>query len=247
MQSNQKSLKNVYEERFLQSLLNIKQKIKIPLINNLYNGNNSISYIDPDLIPIIKIIFKMDNQTIRHLFNVSKLSISFWETIWFWKDILYKIAISSICHDIWKYKIMWILKGAKNRKLYKDEYEEVKKHTIYWYEICKSKWLKSYVCQTALFHHLSFNQSIGYPDEKLIKKHWLPKFYTTEENYKIWQVVSIIDHFESANDKSRASFKNISKEEIIDDIISEFKNFFDPKLKEPFLDWVEKVWYLIVD
>ncbi len=71
------------------------------------------------------------------------------------------LTIAGILHDIGKVKINSAILDKPHR-LTKEEFDEVKKHTVYGYALLKNENLSERVKLTALMHHEKVDGS-GYP------------------------------------------------------------------------------------
>jgi HD-GYP domain-containing protein (c-di-GMP phosphodiesterase class II) len=105
---------------------------------------------------------KIDEYLMRHCVNVALLSSMLGTWLNLPKNTLTLLTYSAFLHDIGKTKIApYILN--KSSKLTNSEFEEVKKHSIYSYQLVKSiPFLDSSVSLGVLMHHERLDGS-GYP------------------------------------------------------------------------------------
>lgn len=127
--------------------------------------NNIVDLVKKDNnIPagLMKKMQLKDNFTFLHSINTCYLSIFLGEYMKLSDENLIKLGVGALLHDIGKIRIdESILK--KNTRLTSDEYEEIKKHTNYGYEILSG--INNIYSETpyiALNHHEKFDGS-GYP------------------------------------------------------------------------------------
>ncbi len=103
-----------------------------------------------------------DNYTFSHSANVCVLSVITGISLGYDKERLKQLALGAILHDIGKVKIPLEILN-KPSSLTPDEYDAIKKHSNYGYEILKrSVELSTYASYIALTHHERHNGS-GYP------------------------------------------------------------------------------------
>lgn len=165
------------EEAFIEFEKNYEkdaQKIKHILIN-LSNGIDT----DLDLLPQIaqnaieNLKFKndifsylhnlksTDDYTFKHSMNVSMIAC----ILGYWLDLdedeIKLLALSGMLHDIGKIKINYKIL-TKKEKLNDLEFEEMKNHTIYGFDLIKKLKIPYAVKMAVLMHHERFDGS-GYP------------------------------------------------------------------------------------
>lgn len=116
----------------------------------------------PDSIVNLVDIKSFDDYTFTHNVNVSILSILIGSFMQLTAEQLYELGCGAILHDVGKLKISLSILN-KDEKLTPTEFEEIKRHPNYGYEILsKSKGISEHARLVALQHHEKFNGA-GYP------------------------------------------------------------------------------------
>jgi len=123
---------------------------------------NEISNSKPETVLNLIELKEYDEYTYTHSVNVSLISISFARILNWEYERLKNLGIGAMLHDIGKLLLPKEIIN-KNDKLTKEEYEIVKKHTIYGYEIVKAQpEFNDTVQKIPLLHHECYNGT-GYP------------------------------------------------------------------------------------
>lgn len=130
---------------------------------NFYSPINLRSYnLDRTVKDQLEILGTLDNVTRKHSENVANLVCRICKYLHCKKDFTAYCTICAYLHDIGKLMIPTSIL-QKPAKLTDEEYQIMKNHTIYGYEICmKDKNLRPYSAG-ALYHHEALNGS-GYPN-----------------------------------------------------------------------------------
>ena len=106
----------------------------------------------------VKRLEKLDIYTNKHVHNVPKITLKICQKLNVSEEKTRFYINCAYLHDIGKIFIPYEIL-QKPEKLTDEEYEIMKKHTIYGYEICmKDKNLKPYSAG-ALYHHEALNGS----------------------------------------------------------------------------------------
>ncbi|MCX7821279.1 MAG: HD-GYP domain-containing protein [Brevinematales bacterium] len=144
-----------------------------------------ISSSKPEAVLNMLELKEYDEYTYTHSINVSLLSIMFANFLK-WDDKKIKdLGVGAILHDMGKILVPKEIIN-KNGKLSNEEYELVKKHTIYGYEIVKAyKEFNETVQIIPLLHHECYNGT-GYPFG-----------LSGEKIDEVAQIVSIADFFDA--------------------------------------------------
>ena len=109
----------------------------------------------------LQVLENLDHLTHRHSENVANLTCRICEYLGFEKNLILYTTMCAYLHDIGKIFIPHsILK--KNGKLTDEEYEIMKQHTIYGYNLCKNDPKLKMFADGALYHHECLDGS-GYP------------------------------------------------------------------------------------
>lgn len=114
-----------------------------------------------ELFSVMHELQKTDTSTMAHLMNVSLLCrlIGVWAGLD--KEFVDHLTLAGLLHDIGKLRIPNEIL-LKPGKLTPEEFEEIKKHPLYSYEILKDMKVYKDIKYAALLHHEKFDGS-GYP------------------------------------------------------------------------------------
>lgn len=102
-----------------------------------------------------------DDYTYSHSLNVSLIAYTLGQWLNLSGDELENLTVAGLLHDVGKTKIPLDILN-KPDKLTDDEFEEVKKHTIYGYEIVEHQDIPYEMKMAVLMHHERYDGS-GYP------------------------------------------------------------------------------------
>lgn len=177
---------------------------------NFYSPINLRSYnLEKTVKEQLQILGTLDNVTRKHSENVANLVCRICEYLHCKKEF---IAYSTICaylHDIGKLKVPSSIL-QKPSKLTDEEYEIMKKHTIYGYEMCmKDEKLKPYSAG-ALYHHEALNGS-GYPNG-----------LTKDEIPYVAQIIRVADEYDAITSK-RQYKTHVNISETLNELIEDSK------------------------
>ncbi len=178
-----------------------------------------------DIIVTLSDIRSVDDYTFSHSVNVCIYSLVIGIGLGYEGDKLREIGVGSILHDIGKIKIpQQILK--KPGRLTPDEFEEIKKHTLYGYEILKGvEGISIAALLIALGHHERSDGS-GYP-------HHLRK----DNIHKAARVVAVSDVYDALT-SDRVYRKKLMHHEVVDYITSLASHHFDQEIVDTFIRYV---------
>ncbi len=160
-------LKENYKENvtFIKDMLNniaIGKKIDIQKIAKRYDCIYPQYYENNYVVACMNELQGTDEYTYTHSMNVSLYALLIGRWLKLNDKQIEKVALAGFLHDIGKGKIPCELLNKKGRLL-PGEFEEVKKHTIYGYEISKSiPDIDEEVRQVILMHH-EREDGKGYP------------------------------------------------------------------------------------
>lgn len=114
-----------------------------------------------DLFSFLTNLQGFDNYTYTHCLNVSLICHTIGQWMGFNNDKLMHITVAGLLHDIGKTKID---KDILNKpgKLTEEEYEEIKKHTVYGFQIIEKQDIPYNIKMAVLMHHERYDGS-GYP------------------------------------------------------------------------------------
>lgn len=148
-----------------------------------------VSKIDTGAILNLLELKEHDEYTYTHSINVAMLTVLFTRQLNWKEDAMKRIGVGAMLHDMGKMMVPQEIL-TKPGKLEPDEFEVMKKHTVYGYEILKG--LTNYgddIQKIALLHHECYDGK-GYPfglaGEKI-------------DDYS--QIVSIVDYFDAVSTK----------------------------------------------
>lgn len=160
----------VREEILIQTKSQLKKLMTVPSIKTV-DGEKALELVDRLMEEILKndqIIISLsdirsiDDYTFSHSVNVAIFSMMTGITLEYKSDDLRNLGVGALLHDIGKMRISDdVLKKPSSLTI--DEYNEVKKHTVFGYEILKnSRNINTTAQLVALYHHERIDGS-GYP------------------------------------------------------------------------------------
>lgn len=163
-----------------------------------------------------------DDYTFGHSVNVGVLSIVTGISMGYLKDDLMELGVGAILHDVGKMRVpQEILQ--KPGKLTNEEYDEIKKHTIYGYDILKSNdGISETSKRIALLHHERFDGN-GYPNE-----------ISGEKIHQFARIVSVADVYDALT-TDRVYKDKIKTYQAIEYMISAGGHQFDYNIVRKFL------------
>lgn len=212
-------VKSLMDNQALSGALN-EQKVK-EVINKIIdelldNGDILINLAD---------IKSVDDYTFEHSVNVCILSLITGIGMGLGIPRLRDLGIGALLHDIGKLRIPEeILK--KPSQLTVEEFEEIKKHTIYGYEILKANKNISMVSAfIALGHHERYDGS-GYP---------LP--LRSRNIHQCARIVAIADVYDALT-SDRVYRRKLRPHEVVEYITSLGTNHFDKEIIDEFIKYV---------
>lgn len=209
--------------------------VKTLMDNTVFPESDEVSKIKEVVNSIIdqilksdKIIYNLcdiktvDDYTFSHSVNVCVLSLVIGVELGYNEEKLNDLGIGSILHDIGKMKISHdILK--KPTQLNIQEFEEIKKHTVYGYELLSSNNdVNTTSAVIALSHHERFNGS-GYPLQI--------KGVDIHEYARIVAVADVYDALTS----DRVYRKKIRPHEVFEYITTLARNHYDARVINSFV------------
>ena len=182
-----------------------------------------------DLEDTLKMTRDIDNYTYSHSLHVGILANKFGKWLHLDQTRLCNLTTAALLHDIGKSKIKKELL-TKPEALTAEEYEEVKKHSQYGYQLLKksSRFSKS-IMAGVLTHHERYDGS-GYP--LALKAEKIPLF---------GRIIGICDTFDALT-TDRPYQKSVSPFTAVKMLEEDF-NSFDHKLKSLF---IEKIPYSLI-
>ncbi|MDP4094229.1 MAG: HD-GYP domain-containing protein [Bacillota bacterium] len=170
-------------------------------------------------------IKSVDDYTFEHSVNVCMLSLITGIGLGFDLPKLKDLGVGAILHDIGKLRIPEeILK--KPSQLTVDEFEEIKKHTVYGYEILKNNHKVSMMSAFIAFGHHERYDGSGYPLQ--IKG---------DSIHQCARIVAIADVYDALT-SDRVYRKKLRPHEVVEYITSLGSNHFDQKIVESFIKYI---------
>ena len=176
----EKGLPKVYEQRYLEEKTGYTQaKTEVAAMLKNIETKGSVSYdeatglsaslthkleqVDPALIlQCINGNNEVEEYLYRHSVNVGLLNGLMGKWLDMSPEETSVLVVGGLIHDIGKTKVPQDILNAP-RKLTEEEFEMVKKHSTYSYEmLCEDKRFSEMVCNIALYHHEKMNGE-GYP------------------------------------------------------------------------------------
>ena len=140
---------------------------------------------EDEMINLLTQVREVDQYTYCHLLNVGVLAYMFGNWLKFDKERCFSLTEAGLMHDLGKAKISEEILN-KPAELTSEEYEKIKKHTIYRYEMAqKVKHIGPETTQGILTHHERYNGN-GYPLE--LKGKDIPLF---------GRIIAIVDTFDA--------------------------------------------------
>lgn len=178
-----------------------------------------------DILYNLSDIKSVDDYTFQHSVNVCILSTITGIGLGFNEDRLKELAIGAILHDIGK---MCIPKEILNKpgQLTVNEFEEIKKHTVYGYEMLRRNENLGLVSAYIAFGHHERYDGSGYP------------LQLKSNNIEIYcRIVAVADVYDALT-SDRVYRKKLRPNEVYEYITSLGFNHFDPKIVENFVKYV---------
>jgi len=196
------------------------EKVKV-MVNNIIDellGNEDILYN-------LSEIKSVDDYTFEHSVNVCILSLITGVGLGFNKDELMELGTGAMLHDIGKLRVSDIIL-KKPSQLTVDEFEEIKKHTLYGYQILKETGKVSIISSYIAYgHHERYNGS-GYP------------LQLKDSNIQICaRIVAVADVYDALT-SDRVYRKRLKPNEVYEYITTMGGYYFDPLVIENFVKYV---------
>ncbi|MGM0641071.1 MAG: HD domain-containing phosphohydrolase [Thermotogota bacterium] len=186
--------------------------------------NLDSKYKEDMIKSIINLVEIHDNYTKGHSSNVSKLAIKFSKILNLEREKQYQIYWAALIHDMGKIVIPFDILN-KPSKLTEEEFQQIKKHPDYAYNVLKDI---DTMREIALYikHHHERIDGKGYPDK--LKGDEIP-FES--------KIICICDAWDAMTSK-RSYKRPLTKEQAIQEISKNMGTQFDKDLAEIFLKYV---------
>lgn len=188
----------IIKEKYRDSIDNLHEYMNDILYRNIIPDKNtlirdSVEIFDRfetsyELFDALQVLKQTDVSTMAHSMNVSIIARLI--GVWAGHDTekLDEISMAGLLHDIGKFKIPDEIL-LKPGKLTKEEFEVIKKHTVYGYEILNNFKILESTKRAALLHHEKFDGS-GYPFG-----------YTADKIDDISAIITIADVYDAMTSK----------------------------------------------
>lgn len=182
-----------------------------------------MEHIEDVLVFLAQVAEAKDHYTEAHLERVSRYSLAIGRVLRLDEEMLEQLHKGALLHDIGKV-------GVPDRILQKpgrltpEEYEEMKKHTIIGYEMCKPLRSLQGGALLVIRHHHERWDGKGYPDG-----------LKGEEIPLLARIVSVVDAYDAMT-TDRVYRKALPEEKARAEIQRNAGSQFDPKVAEVFLD-----------
>lgn len=195
---------------------NVKELVN-EIINELMDND--------DIIDNLSTIRSVDKYTFEHSVNVCILSLITGIGLGYDSNLLRDLGVGAILHDIGKLRISSEIL-QKPSQLTVEEFEEIKKHTVYGYEILKKNSdiniISSYI---ALGHHERFDGT-GYPLQ-----------LKGENIQQCTRIVAVADVYDALT-SDRVYRKKLKPNEVFEYITSLGSHHFDKNVVDSFVKYV---------
>lgn len=220
----------IYEKTRVQAHMQVKKimvrysahsHINIDKINNIVESIIEQLLSRKEILLTLSQLRSIDDYTYEHSVNVSVLSIIVGIDLSLGGESLGNLGTGAMLHDIGKAIISDSLL-RKPSKLTSLEFDEIKKHTEYGYEILTSIDLPEEAASIALYHHEKYDGS-GYP--RKLKGDGIPLFS---------RIVAIADVYDAISN-DRVYKRKLSPDKVYRQIAQLGGTHFDPDIMEKFV------------
>lgn len=188
-----------------------------------YQEKNSM--FEGIVFSIIKILSLHNEYTKKHSMNVANIASRIAEELGLNKNEIDLVNWTGLVHDIGKILIPEDILDKKS-KLADEEWEIIKKHSVWGYEtLIENKNLKE-VAKNVLYHHERWDGK-GYP-----------KGISGEEIPLVSRIIAVADTYDAITNK-RPYREVLSKEAAVKEIVNNSGTQFDPAIVKTFLDNID--------
>lgn len=220
----------IYEKTRVQAQMQVKRimvkfgtmgQINVFKINAIVENIIEQLLSKKDIVLTLSKLRSIDDYTYEHSVNVCVVALIVGIDLNLDKESLENLGVGAILHDIGKVGISEdILK--KPSRLSNDEFEEIKKHTKYGYEILMKTNVSEEAAQIALYHHEKFDGT-GYT--KGLKEKNIPL---------LSRIVSVADVYDAMSNE-RVYKHKMSPDKVYKEIIRLGGKHFDSEIMERFV------------
>lgn len=218
----------VYTETF-QTIKNVMESVRdgdtidVPVLKDTVNSIVQKILNDDNVFMKLTGIRDIDNYTYLHSVDVCIYSVIAGKSMGLSDETICRLGLGAILHDVGKCKIPLSILN-KPARLTRDEYEIIKKHTVYGYDIVrKTPEIDQSVARIALEHHEHYDGS-GYPNRR------------SGENIDLLaRIVAVADVYDALT-ANRVYRKRFMPHEAAEYIMANASTHFDPEILKIFLD-----------
>lgn len=205
----------------------IKSLKKLNIDDCIYIANNIVEEIRESESMIVETInlSTYDNYTYTHSVNVDILSVILGVACGLRDDELRKLSQAALLHDIGKtYVPIEILN--KPGKLTDEEFEEIKKHPRYGYDMLKDNYDVSSVTRISILSHHENEDGSGYP-----------RSLTSEHIHLFAKIIHIADVYDALTTK-RVYKDAMNPADALEYLMGNAGRLFDKELVTTFMDYI---------
>lgn len=199
-------------------------EVNIKLINTMIDRVSNVSNNGIYIFDMLHCMRELDDLTYAHSMSVSLICKIFGDWLRMSEEDKEVLKIAGLLHDIGKVKVPKEI-IFKNGKLTNVEYEIVKKHTEFGYEILKNKNIDERIKMVALMHHEKCDGS-GYPNR--LKRDQIIDFA---------KIVAIADSYEAMT-ASRCYREAICPFTVIEEFQINSLQHYEPKYILPLMEMI---------
>lgn len=197
--------------------LNSDRAINTRAIQNVIGNIIEEIFLNSDVLVQMTDIRSFDDYTFNHSINVCLISLMIGVTLSFSESKLRELGVGALLHDVGKIRLNKAIID-KPGTLTPWEYEEIKKHTVYGFEILKNYFEISLRSSHVAFQHHERNDGSGYPRGLLSK-----------EIHEYARIVSVVDVYDAMiSDRSYRSAFSFSR--ALEEIKRHIGIKFDPEV-----------------
>ena len=225
-----------YNEKLMISYSKVEEKLddlfdnfkngKELAVNEVFNEMEEFAHEvskERNILSQMRLLNQKNDYTFNHSLAVSVLSISLGKWNEYSEEQIFDLAITGLFHDIGKLQVPDKIIN-KSGKLTKEEYDLVKKHSRYGYEMLAETGMFNESVLLGILQHHEKTDGTGYPEN-----------LKGEEIHEYAKIVSICDVYHALISKrSYKDKKNPLK--VADYIRNESFNSLDPYLSHVFLE-----------
>jgi HD-GYP domain-containing protein (c-di-GMP phosphodiesterase class II) len=215
----------ISEETRLKALKHLKH---LNIDECLFIANNIVNEIrennDTIIIETIN-LSSFDNYTYEHSINVCIMSVVLGIGLGLNDEELNKLSQAALLHDIGKTAIPIDILN-KPGKLNDEEYEEMKNHSKYGYNLLKENEDIASTVRNAIFSHHENEDGTGYPRQ-----------LTGDKIHKFAKIIHVADVYDALTAK-RAYKEPINPADALEFLISQTGKMFDERIVKLFIEYI---------